>query len=1057
MLCGRLLPAVCGIVMTVCWAASAAHDRPGWAQKYLENPPEAWDGWRNSLAPKGEAVTLTLATEGETDYVIVAPANATASETRAASELRLWLGEITGADFPVVPDTEPARERELCIGRTNRVTDPAREKESQAGEEGYAIVVQGERVFLLGAEPVGPMLAAFALLEEDLGVRWYEATAMAGPDWNARIRDMNAALDAPTWARGDCRVVRQTTLRARIVPRVSRPGTPLRELDFQIASMPWGLRNRLNSGWATQYGQRWFMHGGGSAHTFHWLVPPDKHFATHPEYYSLVGGKRQWENAQLCISNPEVAEVAARTAIEALRPAAPRRRRLDVSAMDWAGHCQCDNCKAMERETGAWSGVLLTFVNRIAEMVEKEIPDATISTIAYWDSNRPPTSDVKARHNVAVRYCLDWGASFTWPYHSFYDEKLSEPPATPGNRWVEQRQSWARWREISPRTQLWMYPSQYRHTYAPMPNIRSIAENIRFFSEQQAEAIYIQHGGSDKPAETLRNWVFAKLMWDPTLEVDALIQDFIWGYYGAAAPAVYEYHQLLWDYCARYTDFGRERDWIHAIHDEGMFEHGFVAKARAVLSRAEASSDNDATRRRVELLKTGVVYVEAAKLFMQMRDGQEPPDLRHYSAVADELDELCARLDIHNLGFYDGSRTISGAQEFLSEMRTVAEMRFDQHLLPPEAWGPWVFRWDLEDQGVAAEWFRADLEGAGNWTAVKVPAFLADTPAGNQVGFGWYRTTFTLPATRAGRPIELQFGGVDEQAWVYLNGKLVGEHTLKSESMPGQEVRVEDLWDRPFTIAVKPESLNPGENLLVVRIHNSAYQAGIHQPVAVHLPEDDFRDACDGAFLNEDFAEVEAGSIPPGWQREIQERDGQVFGIARVSRSFVRAPTLHLRDQRSHVAVWSQSDEVLPEQKRWAVQFDFRLTGELVYKSIDEGPYKAGDAGAAFGLKRGRPARDADFLPLVQFDNGESPGKPVALLGLGEVLATDVSANKWHRLVIHRDGDTWRFFLDDELKRTVTGRDSDLRGIAFGSFRNWPHVAQDIHYANLKIGNFMEP
>ena len=182
-----------------------------------------------------------------------------------------------------------------------------------------------------------------------------------------------------------------------------------------------------------------------------------------------------------------------------------------------------------------------------------------------------------------------------------------------------------------------------------------------------------------------------------------------------------------------------------------------------------------------------------------------------------------------------------------------------------------------------------------------------------------------------------------------------------------------------------------------------------------------------------------------------------MFGIARVSRSFVRAPTLHLRDQRSHVAVWSQSDEVLPEQKRWAVQFDFRLTGELVYKSIDEGPYKAGDAGAAFGLKRGRPARDADFLPLVQFDNGESPGKPVALLGLGEVLASNVSANKWHRLVIHRDGDTWRFFLDDELKRTVTGRDSDLRGIAFGSFRNWPHVAQDIHYANLKIGNFMEP
>jgi hypothetical protein len=81
----------------------------------------------------------------------------------------------------------------------------------------------------------------------------------------------------------------------------------------------------------------------------------------------------------------------------------------------------------------------------------------------------------------------------------------------------------------------------------------------------------------------------------------------------------------------------------------------------------------------------------------------------------------------------------------------------------------------------------------------------------------------------------------------------------------------------------------------------------------------------------------------------------------------------------------------------------------------------------------------------------------VTLLGLGEVLATDVAANRWHRIVIHRDGTTWRFFLDDELKATVTDQDADLRGFAFGSFRNWPHVAQDIHYANLKVGNFVEP
>jgi len=1002
---------------------------------------------------------LALATEGTTDYVVVVPEKASVAETRAAGELRLWLGKITGAEFPIVPDTTPAQARELSVGRTARVTEAAREREKAGGVDGYAIVVEGERVLLLGAGPMGPLPAAFALLEEDLGVRWYSAPGMAGDNWDARIKDMNDALDATPWAPGppeSCRVPRSPSLRAGIVPRSSKPGFPVRHLDFMLTSMPWGLRNRVNGGWATQYSQHWYMHGGGAGHTFHWLVPPDTYFQEHPEYYSLVGGKRQWQDAQLCLSNPAVADIAAETAAASLRQVAPTRRMIDVSAMDCAGHCECDNCRKIEEATGAWSGLLLAFVNRVAERVEQEVPDATVTTLVYWEANRPPTADLKARTNVAVRYCLDWGASFTWPYHSFYDDTLAAPPRESGNKWVARRQSYARWREISPRVHLWMYPSQYRHTYAPMPNLRAVAENIRYFAEQQAESVFIQYGGSDTASQPMRDWIFAKLFWDPTLDVEDLTRDFIWGTYGAVAPAVFEYYQLLWDHCARYTDFSRERDWIYAIHDEGMFQHGFNEKARAILARAEAAADSEGLRQRVGLLKVGVVYVEAARLFMQMREGQTPPDPKRHAAVADELGALCQTLKVESLGFYDGSRTIERTAEFLAEMRGVAAVRFDQRVLPPERWGVWSFRWDPQDKGVTEEWYRTDPTTAKDWTPVKVPAFLAETPAGNAIGFGWYRTTFTLPAGHAAKPVELQFDGVDEQAWVYVNGKPVGEHTLTSEAVVGQEITVEKLWDRPFTIAVKSEMLSAGTNVLVVRIHNSAYNAGIHQPVRVYLPPLMFRDACDGRVLNETFAQVPTGGLPAAWSKQIQELDGRPCGIAEVSRHFVGTPTLHLQDQRSHVSVWSVSDEALPAGKQWAVQFDFRLTGDLVYNASDAGPHKAASAGAAFGLKRGQPG-SADFLPLVQLDNGEAAGQPVALLGWGEVLATDLAVNEWHRLVIHRAGTTWRFYLDDELKGTVADRDTDLRGYAFGSFRDWQHVAQDIHYANIRIGTFTGP
>jgi hypothetical protein len=90
-----------------------------------------------------------------------------------------------------------------------------------------------------------------------------------------------------------------------------------------------------------------------------------------------------------------------------------------------------------------------------------------------------------------------------------------------------------------------------------------------------------------------------------------------------------------------------------------------------------------------------------------------------------------------------------------------------------------------------------------------------------------------MPKEWKGERLTLEFGGGDEQAWVYVNGVPVGEHTVKST---GKDVGV--LWDKPFTIEVKPELLRSGEeNTLVVRVHNTARAAGIHRPVIGQAPQ----------------------------------------------------------------------------------------------------------------------------------------------------------------------------------------------------------------------------
>ena len=64
-----------------------------------------------------------------------------------------------------------------------------------------------------------------------------------------------------------------------------------------------------------------------------------------------------------------------------------------------------------------------------------------------------------------------------------------------------------------------------------------------------------------------------------------------------------------------------------------------------------------------------------------------------------------------------------------------------------------------------------------DWSITQAP----DPSQSNATGFfpgglGWYRKTFTLPASMAGKRISLDFDGVFENSYVYLNGRLLGNH-----------------------------------------------------------------------------------------------------------------------------------------------------------------------------------------------------------------------------------------------------------------------------------------
>jgi len=86
-------------------------------------------------------------------------------------------------------------------------------------------------------------------------------------------------------------------------------------------------------------------------HTFNQILPADVYGKAHPEYYSMINGRRQpGTHSQWCLTNNDVFELACQK-IDSIFRANPGRRIISVSQNDGNGtYCQCPECKRVEEE-----------------------------------------------------------------------------------------------------------------------------------------------------------------------------------------------------------------------------------------------------------------------------------------------------------------------------------------------------------------------------------------------------------------------------------------------------------------------------------------------------------------------------------------------------------------------------------------------------------------------------------------------------------------------------------------------------------------------------------
>jgi hypothetical protein len=130
-------------------------------------------------------------------------------------------------------------------------------------------------------------------------------------------------------------------------------------------------RNKVNGNsmrLSEKHGGHSYRFGGGlgSCHTFNTLCSPDAYFATHPEYFSEVNGKRLKDHTQLCLSNPDVLRIVTSNVLARIRND-PGASFYGVSQNDWYNYCTCPACKALDDAQESHAGSMIAFVNQIAE------------------------------------------------------------------------------------------------------------------------------------------------------------------------------------------------------------------------------------------------------------------------------------------------------------------------------------------------------------------------------------------------------------------------------------------------------------------------------------------------------------------------------------------------------------------------------------------------------------------------------------------------------------------------------------------------------------------
>jgi Domain of unknown function (DUF4838) len=505
--------------------------------------------------------------DGKPDATVCIDAEAGDQVRNAAGFCVAYIEESTGAKLPIAAEA-PENGTVLFIGPNPFDMDLA-----GLDDDGYVIAFPDARSIVIeGPTPWGTEFGVCEFLERYVGVRWL----MPGKD----------GTDVPAHE------------------TISVPAEPLRQEPAFFSRLFSGLQGNAQADWA----RRNRMRGRVSFH--HYLLnlfPPETYTKSHPEFFPMLKGERflpatnSTHHWQPCFTAPGIVEEAVKN-INAFFEANPDATSYSLGANDSSGYCECENC--MARISGEknflmrtdYSDLYYDWANQVIEGVLEKHPGKWFGCLAYSEVAAPP-GKVKVHERLI-------------PYMTYDRMKWSSPTLRETGEALTEN-----WHAMSP--VLGWYDYIYGTPYClPRVWFHHMGDYYRYGHAQGVRALY---------AEAYPNWgegpklyVSLKLQWDPSQDVDALLDDWYVRCVGEeAAPHLARYYAHWEDFWTRrvlesawFTEGGQYLNFYDPayLNDISLDE---IRESRTHLDAVVAKAKTDKQKARAGLLLRAFEYYES--------------------------------------------------------------------------------------------------------------------------------------------------------------------------------------------------------------------------------------------------------------------------------------------------------------------------------------------------------------------------------------------------------------------------------------------------------------